>query len=463
MPNGILIVGEAGAARRGSAASAMLSSEWGSRQSLPLEGFNPGQMNASTHRLLLVDTSDAEEAAQRFFEWLRLNRLPVPVMALLRGGSTQLARLAARAADECIALPIDAAELNGRIANLLGAPLQLSNAEIAASLAGEAGLSKLIGCAPEFQKVLSQVRLYGANDAPVLLTGETGTGKELCARVIHLLSRRHLAPFIPVDCASLPDHLFENEIFGHARGAFTDARSDQKGLVALAQHGTLFLDEIDSLSPPAQSKLLRLLQERSYRPLGSEVFKQADLRILVATNRNLEEMVGQKQFRSDLFFRINVLRIHLPALRDRRSDIALLSEHFIGEIARSNAMPAKKLSRAAEHKLEQHGWPGNVRELYNILQRAVLSSPGTMIAASAIDVEPGKAEEPAQSLPSRIPPAGEHPDFRRAKMSAIQSFERGYVSAMMAKHDGNVTQAAREAGKDRRAFGRLAKKYESLR
>jgi DNA-binding NtrC family response regulator len=243
------------------------------------------------------------------------------------------------------------------------------------------------------------------------------------------------------------------------RGAFTDARSDQKGLVALAQHGTLFLDEIDSLSMAAQSKVLRLLQEHTYRPLGSEVFKRADVRIVTATNRNLRELVEQKLFRADLFFRINVLRVRLPALHERRSDIPLLCRHFIEEICRSAHMPRKVLTQAAAHKLDQYSWPGNIRELYNTMQRAVLCSPGLQIAASVIELS-GSSDTATQSdaleqgLCSKA-----REKFSCAKLQAIRCFEQDYVKQMMEKHAGNVTQAAREAGKDRRAFGRLAKKY----
>ncbi|MGH9559820.1 MAG: sigma 54-interacting transcriptional regulator, partial [Terracidiphilus sp.] len=198
---------------------------------------------------------------------------------------------------------------------------------------------------------------------------------------------------------------------------------------------------------------LRLLQERSYRPLGSEVFKQAEVRVVAATNRNLEELVEKKSFRSDLYFRINVLRVHMPALRERRSDIALLCRHFIEEICRANDLPKRVLSPAAAAKLEQHAWPGNVRELYNSMQRAILCSPGTQIAASVFTLSGGN------DSPEAIGGDAESMSFRDAKLRAIQRFEQTYVKDLMDKHKGNITQAAREACKDRRAFGRLAQKY----
>jgi DNA-binding NtrC family response regulator len=414
--------------------------------------FSPAQLCPGSDRLLIADAVQDQGKACDFFRWLRDHPLPVPIFAVLPQEDGALFRAATETVDDFLVSPVRPEELKRRIARLLG-PRSEELSAVQSALLAEIGLQQLVGQDPAFIKVIERVALFGANDAPVLLTGETGTGKELCARVTHLLSKRHLGPFIPVDCGALPDHLFENELFGHSKGAFTDARADQKGLVTLAQGGTLLLDEIDSLSLSAQSKVLRLLQEQTYRPLGSEVFRRADVRIIAATNRNLQELVEKKQFRSDLFFRIHVLHVHLPALRQRRSDIALLSRHFIDEICRSAHIPHKVLSNTALRKLDEHGWPGNVRELYNTLQRAVLLTPGQQIPASTIDVGMQRDDAGIDA------PEDASEKFRSAKQRAIQSFEREYVRHMMHKHEGNVTQAAREAGKDRRAFGRLAKKY----
>lgn len=432
-----------------------VSTEWENTRRSSWDSFSPKDLCASKDSLVIANAVPGGGKVTEFFQWLRKNPVSVPIFAVLPADDGALLRVATETADDFLLWPIRPEELKTRIARLLGPGAKDLN-DIQATLAAEIGLGQLVGQDPAFLSALAQISLFGACDAPVLLTGETGTGKELCARVTHLLSKRHRGPFIPVDCGALPDHLFENELFGHARGAFTDARSDQKGLVSLAQGGTLFLDEIDSLSLSAQSKILRLLQERVYRPLGSEVFKQAEVRIIAATNRRLEELVEQKAFRSDLYFRINVLRIHMPALRERRSDVAILCRHFIDEICKTNNLPRKVLSPAAASKLEQYSWPGNVRELYNTMQRAVLYSPGTQIAASVFHLnslddsrESGVCEAACKS-------------FRGAKLHAIQRFEREYVKQMMEKHKGNVTQAAREACKDRRSFGRLAQKYRIL-
>jgi DNA-binding NtrC family response regulator len=424
--------------------------KWRCSRRTSWESFAPEQLRTSRDSLLIADAVSGTEKAKEFFLWLRVNPVPIPVFAILPEQNSDVLQAAMDAVDDFLIWPVRTEELNRRIARLVG-PEPGDACDIPASLAAEIGLRQMVGRDPAFLKVLERIAQFGATDAPVLLTGETGTGKELCARVMHLLSRRRQGPFLPLDCGALPDHLFENEVFGHARGAFTDARSDQRGLVALAERGTLFIDEIDSLSATAQVKVLRLLQEHTYRPLGSESYRQADVRVIAATNRTLESLVSHKQFRADLFFRINVLRVHLPALRERRSDIGLLSRYFIDEICNAASLPKKVLCLGAMRKLEQHEWPGNLRELHNIIQRAVLCSTGTQIAAAAVELGDADAGgEACEQAPGQ---------FRAAKLEAIQTFERRYVKQLMEKHEGNVTRAAREAGKDRRAFGRLAKKY----
>lgn len=418
---------------------------------LSWDSFRPEQLRDAGAGLLIANAAGGNSAASEFFDWLHENSIPIPVFAILPSDDSAVSRAAMRAVDDFLLSPVRPAELIHRLARLIGSKAQ-DLQRVESALTEEIGLEQLVGRDAVFLRIVEQIRLFGANDAPVLFNGETGTGKELCARVIHLLSKRHAGPFIPVDCGALPDHLFENELFGHVRGAYTDARSDQKGLVTLAERGTLFLDEIDSLSLTAQGKVLRLLQERTFRPLGSDQFRQADIRIIAATNRDLQQLVEQKAFRSDLYFRINVLRVRLPALRERRSDIPLLSRHFIEDICKEAGFSRKMLSQLAMQKLLLYEWPGNIRELHNVLQRAVLCSPGQQIAASTIEL----THAADRKLRAEETPCEK---FRSAKMRAIQCFERDYVRQMMEKHAGNVTRAALEAGKDRRAFGRLAKKY----
>jgi DNA-binding NtrC family response regulator len=347
-------------------------------------------------------------------------------------------------ADEFVLLPENDEVIRHRIRRFL---VPRSEAQSAyESLLTALGRANLVGRDPAFVRMAEKMVPSANCDFAALITGETGTGKDLFARAMHFLSGRQSKPFIPVDCAGIPDHLFENELFGHARGAYTDAHGEQKGLATLADKGTLFLDEIDSLSLTSQAKLLRFLQDHQFKPLGSERYVHSDVRVIAATNRNLEQHVQEKQFRSDLYFRLNVLRFELPPLRARMQDIPLLAEHFLALYLPPGIR--KTLSPGALHRLGAYQWPGNIRELANVIQRAIIFSQGALINRCDI------------SLPEEDAPKAES-DFRTERKEALQSFEREYVQQLLRRNQGNITWAAREAGKERRAFGRLVKKYAS--
>jgi DNA-binding NtrC family response regulator len=410
------------------------------------ETFEPSTLDAANVHLLVAVAVPALSPTLALLESLNSRRASVPTLVVFPSDSEpSLLHTASLVADDFMFWPIHHTELMNRVSRLLGMQ-EKSTASTAERLAAEMGMSQLVGIDETFTRIVTRIPLVARTEAPVLVTGETGTGKEMCARAIHYLSKRRGNPFIPVDCGALPDHLFENEVFGHVRGAYTDARGDQKGLVAMAEKGTLFLDEVDSLSLPAQAKLLRFLQERTYKPLGSASFARADVNVIAASNRDLESCVTAKQFRPDLFFRLNVVRLHLPPLRERLRDIALLAEHFLRTL--SSTVGHKQLSPAGLRKLQAHNWPGNVRELSNALHRAALFSEGPLILPTHI----GFGED-ATSAQAEIA------DFRQARARAIEVFERSYVEDMLRKHSGNVTRAAIEAQQDRRAFGRLIKKY----
>jgi DNA-binding NtrC family response regulator len=247
----------------------------------------------------------------------------------------------------------------------------------------------------------------------------------------------------------------ENELFGHARGAFTGADRESKGLVALADGGTLFLDEIDALSLAAQAKLLRFLQERTFRPLGSDRLQHANVKVVAATNRDLAKSVRESRFRADLYFRLNILHVHLPPLRERQGDVVLLAQRMLEQANAKWDGPPKSFTRAALRALEAHDWPGNVRELGNVVQRAAVTSDGEWLSPSHLDLASA-----ALSPPGHEPPGGEvSGSFRAARAATLAAFERRYVEELLRKHGGNVTRAAREAEQDRRAFGRFIKKY----
>jgi len=308
----------------------------------------------------------------------------------------------------------------------------------------------LIGSSPAFIDMLRFICRYADCEAPILIQGETGTGKELVARALHYLSARAAHAFIPVNCGALPDSLVESELFGHERGAFTDAHAAQKGLVAQAAGGTLLLDEIDSLSPKAQVTLLRFLQDRQYRPVGSERQIKADVRVVAATNADLAAEARAGRFRQDLYYRLDVVSFAMPPLRQRGDDVVDLANHLLGRFALQHGRPPKALHPDTASWLPLYAWPGNVRELENLLLREFLRSDGELVSIAPIgDLPP--------SLCARQANKGQA--FKLAKASAVAEFERSYLSEMLARTSGNISLAARLAKKDRGAFNKLVKKH----
>jgi DNA-binding NtrC family response regulator len=418
--------------------------------------FAPAALDDQGFELIVPVVSSFEDRSAAFFQLLSNRGARSPVLAVLPADQfhSDQFRLAVSAVDDFVVLPVRFEEWRQRVTRLTG-PAECGPTCVADKLAGEMGLQHLIGRSAAFVDVVHKVPLVARSGSPALITGETGTGKELCARAIHFMSVRRNQPFIPVDCGALPDSLFENELFGHVRGAFTDAHRDQRGLVGLADGGTLFLDEVDSLTVPAQAKLLRFLQERSFRPLGSDRFLHANVNVLSAMNRDPERLVRDKLFRADLFFRLNVVRLHIAPLRERPSDIPLLARHFVASFAAETGVRPRTLSPAAMSKLLSYDWPGNVRELNNVLQRAVVLADERQIRPEHVLL----ADTLAPSNDAEIAPSGSALSFRAGRALVIDEFERSYVARLLEKHGGNVTRAAREAQKDRRAFGRLLKKH----
>lgn len=269
----------------------------------------------------------------------------------------------------------------------LGQQLRYENILLKEEFSRKMGFPRIIGEAAVFKDVIVAVQKAAPTDATVLITGESGTGKELFARAIHQLSPRKDAPFVAVNCAAIPEHLLENELFGHERGAFTGATGRKLGKFEMAAGGSVFLDEIGELPQPLQAKLLRVLQEREFDRIGGTNPVQVDLRIIAATNRSLEQLVAARQFRDDLFFRLSVFPIHIPPLRQRKKDIPLLAESFVDVFSRELRRGKVRLSEGALQKLGDYSWPGNVRELQNCLERAVILCDGGMITESQVLIQ----------------------------------------------------------------------------
>ena len=240
-------------------------------------------------------------------------------------------------------------------------------------------VKNIVGQSPQMKEILSQVERAAQTDATIVLYGESGTGKELIAQIIHLQSRRSRGPFVAINCGAIPEGLLENELFGHTRGAYTDAREAKMGLFTQADKGTLLLDEIGDTSPALQVKLLRVLQEKEFKPLGGERSVKVDVRVIVASNKNLQEAVARGTFREDLFYRIQVVPIYLPPLRERKEDIPPLVEHFIKHYSKELGKEIKGITPAAMQRLMLYSWPGNIRELKNVLERAIILTSHNLI------------------------------------------------------------------------------------
>lgn len=313
----------------------------------------------------------------------------------------------------------------------------------------------LIGESQNFVQALSLIKKVSNCDAPVLLEGETGTGKENAARAIHYLGERANNSFVPINCGALPDELLESELFGHCRGAFTDAKEKKEGLVAIADGGTLFLDEIDSLSTKGQSVLLRFLQTGEYRPLGGKTTSRANVRVIAASNANIQAKVDAEEFREDLMFRLKVLHIQLPALRDRAGDVEVLARNFIGKFAHIYNKSNKILSAAALRWLQRQDWPGNVRELENTLLRHFLLAEDNIIEIGNDEFGKGNGGWVSHNIET---PACD--SFQSAKAAAIRQFEKSYLNRILSQTSGNVSEAARISGKERRALGKMIQKYQ---
>ena len=302
----------------------------------------------------------------------------------------------------------------------------------------------IIGCSPQLETLLQEARRVAPSDVSILIQSPSGTGKELLAKAIHDISHRASGPFIPINCAAIPEHLFESELFGHIKGAFTGADKNRTGLIQEANGGTLFLDEIGDIPLEFQSKLLRVLQERQVRPVGSNQQQEVDVRVISATHHNLDQAVLTEKFREDLFYRLNVITLELPALSERREDIAMLANHFLRQIIKRDiGCMARSFSPQAMAILTMAKWPGNIRQLMNVVEQVTVLATTPVIPESlvlrALKGENNQIESLAQ---------------------AQSRFERDYLIRMLQMTAGNVTHAAKRAGRNRTEFYKLLNRHK---
>jgi DNA-binding NtrC family response regulator len=384
-------------------------------------------------------------------ERIASSRPDTPVIVITAFGSLETAVQAIRAgAYDFIAKPFEIEALRLTLERAAShRALRQELKRLRRAVDHEQRFGDLIGTSLAMRKVYDLIDRIAETDAAVLITGESGTGKELVARAIHARSRRAPGPFVALNCSAMPESLLETELFGHVKGAFTDARSSRTGLFLQAQSGTLFLDEVGELPLLLQPKLLRALQERRVRPIGSDTEVAYDARLVAATNRDLDLAVDEHRFREDLFYRINVLHVHLPPLRERGSDVLLLAQHFLTRCAEALGKPVTGLTPEAAERLMVYGWPGNVRELSNCVERAVAL---TRFDRIVVDDLPEKVRA---YRPSRVLLGGEDP----AEVLPLEEVERRYI-LWAVDTIGNRTLAAQRLGLDRKTLYRKLARYD---
>jgi two-component system response regulator HydG len=379
------------------------------------------------------------------------NRPDVPVIVITAYGSMDTAIAAIRAgAYDFIAKPFD---MDAVVVALDRAfkhhELREEVKRLRAAVARAGSLDDLLGSSAEMQSVYQVVERVSESDSTVLITGESGTGKELVARALHKRSRRAQGPFVAINCAALPEQLLESELFGHVRGAFTDARQNHRGLLLEAEGGTLFLDEVGDMPLGLQAKLLRALEQRAARPVGGSAEVPFDVRIVAATNRDLEQAVEEGRVREDFYYRVNVITVELPPLRARGGDVLLLAQHFLERFAAQAGKSISAISPAAAEKLLSYSWPGNVRELRNCIERAVALAQFDQVALDDLP-------EKIKSHTSRhIIVAGDDP----SELVPLEEVERRYVLSVMQAAGGNRSLAARILGVDRKTLYRRLASY----
>ena len=313
---------------------------------------------------------------------------------------------------------------------------------------------ELVGKSPQMQRVYETIRMVAKNDLTVLITGESGTGKDLTARAVHALSNRSKRPLIAVNCPTVPEHILESELFGYKKGAFTHATRDKKGLFQEANTGTIFLDEIGDITPTIQTKLLRVRQEKEIKPLGDSRPIQVDVRIIASTNQPLAEKIRSGEFREDFFYRLNVLPIKLPPLRERAEDIPLIANHLLKKHCAKLEKPMKRFSPELMDIIVNRRWEGNVREMENMIMQGILFSGGDEITPKDV----GIGRVPSTATITEVTPLLDLP-YKEAKESNLQAFNAAYIGHMLTRSKGNVTQAAKASGMERQALQQIMRRY----
>ena len=401
------------------------------------------QLDQALPQLLITDLRMGGMDGLQLFDAVHRRHPLLPVLILTAHGTIPDAvRALQKGVFGYLPKPFEAQELMAEVRRALAAA-QALGADMPGEVPGEAWREAILTRSPRMEQVLAEARLVAQSDAAVVIQGPSGSGKELLARAIHAASPRALRPLVAVNCGAIPENLVESELFGHVKGAFTGAMRDRAGLFAEARGGTLFLDEVADLPLPAQVKLLRVLQEGEVRPVGGDRALKTDVRVISASHRKLQDEVAAGRFREDLFYRLHVVGLELPALAERREDVPLLAQHFVASLAQRYARPVAGFAPGALELLVAASWPGNVRQLQNVVEKCVVLSTAPLVSAAL--VQGALAHHAGEMLPLD---------------EARRLFERDYLVQLLKMTAGNVSQAARLAHRNRTDFYALLGRHQ---
>ena len=423
--------------------------------------------NAITHlkkdsyELVISDIRMPDMTGVEVLRYVKELNAEIPVIMITAYASTETAVEALRlGAYDYVTKPFKIEELKNTVSNALERRhLKEEVLHLKREFREKHGVDTMIGESPKMAELYEQIQAVARTQSTVLVTGESGTGKELVARAIHVHSLRSSEPFVSINCGAVPETLLESELFGHIKGSFTGAHANHKGLFEVAHTGTIFLDEIAEMSPSMQVKLLRVLQEKKIRRIGAPGEIDVDVRIIAATNKNLEMMVGERTFREDLFYRLAVIPIHLPRLSERREDIPLLAEHFLGRANKRIGKAIRGISDDALDLLAVHDWPGNVRELENVIERAVALETTPIIRAERLPETLTKRKELMATLGVADIPR-EFPDDGIHFHDQVENVEKQLLKAALEQGGGVQTKAAKLLNMSLRSFRYLIQKYD---